>query len=103
MWDIAAGEGELDYPLPWADRPALSHLVSVDQLRGEVESAGLAVETWRDLTDQASSLMRTLLSLPANPLGLDAFVVDFARKATNLTTALGDGRLRVIQGVARAA
>jgi len=46
--------------------------------------------------------MQALLTLPANPLGLHAFVADFEEKVTNLTSALADGRLRAIQGVARA-
>jgi sarcosine/dimethylglycine N-methyltransferase len=59
------------------------------------------VEHWNDLTDQAASIMQTLLTLPPNPLGLHAFVTDFEEKARNLTQALTDVRLRVIQGVAR--
>jgi SAM-dependent methyltransferase len=103
LWDITIGNNdELDYPLPWADDPARSHLATPDALRAVVESAGFTVERWNDLTDRAAALMRTVLSQPANPLGLHAFVTDFARKAENLTRALADGRLRVIQGVARA-
>jgi ubiquinone/menaquinone biosynthesis C-methylase UbiE len=103
MWDITSGEGgELDYPLPWADDPALSHLVASDQLRAIVESAEFAIDHWNDLTEQASAMMQTLLTLPPNPLGLHAFVADFTEKANNLTAALGNGRLRVIQGVAHA-
>jgi SAM-dependent methyltransferase len=103
MWDITSGEGgEPDYPLPWADQPALSHLVGSDQLHAIVESSGFAIEHWNDLTEPASAMMHTLLTLPPNPLGLHAFVADFTEKANNLTVALADGRLRVIQGVARA-
>jgi hypothetical protein len=103
MWDIVVGDrGQLEFPLPWADQPAHSHLVSSDDLRAVVESSGFAVEHWNDLSDQASAVMQALLAQPANPLGLHAFVTDFARKAENLTAALSDGRLRVIQGVARA-
>jgi sarcosine/dimethylglycine N-methyltransferase len=103
LWDIAIGEhGDLDYPLPWADEPARSHLVTPDQLRTLVESAGFAIEHWNDLTDQAAALMQALLNQPPNPLGLHAFVTDFRRKVENLTLALADGRLRAIQGVARA-
>ena len=102
MWDITIGDGgELDYPLPWADHPARSHLVTPDELRAVVESAGFAVEHWNDLTGQAAALMQAMLAQPANPLGLHAFVTDFARKAENLTRALADGRLRAIQGIAR--
>jgi len=103
MWDVTSGErGELDYPLPWADQPAVSHLATADRLHAIVESSGFAIDHWNDLTEQASTVMQTLLELPPSPLGLHAFVTDFTEKANNLTAALADGRLRVIQGVAQA-
>ena len=103
VWDITAGQpGELDYPLPWADRPERSHLVSGGQLRAVIESAGFAVDHWNDLTSEAAALMQAFLSLPASPLGLHAFVGNFAAKAANLTQGLSSGRLRAIQGIARA-
>jgi sarcosine/dimethylglycine N-methyltransferase len=104
IWDITSGKpSDLAYPLPWADHPGLSHLVTPAELRAAVESSGFAVEQWNDLTDQAATMMQTLLTLPPNPLGLHAFVPDFAAKAQNLTDALTDGQLRAIQGIARAA
>jgi sarcosine/dimethylglycine N-methyltransferase len=104
IWDITAGTpGELGYPLPWADRPELSHLADPGQLRATVESAGFTIEHWTDRTGQAAELMAAVLSQPAGPLGLHAFVSNFAAKAANLTQALSAGRLRAIQGVALAA
>jgi SAM-dependent methyltransferase len=103
MWDITRGKhGELDFPLPWANEADVSHMVTPEELRGAVESSGFAIEQWNDLTDQASALMRTILTLPSGPLGLHAFVPDFETKGGNLTAALTDGRLRVVQGLARA-
>jgi sarcosine/dimethylglycine N-methyltransferase len=103
MWDITSGGlADPDYPLPWADQPDLTHLATSSQLRAVVESAGFAVEHWNDLTDQAASTMQMFLGLPPNPLGLHAFVPNFAEKAQNLTRALTDGRLRAIQAVAHA-
>lgn len=103
LWDITIGDGrEPCYPLPWADQPAHSHLVAPEELRSVIESCGFVVEQWNDLTDQAGAVMHALLAQPAGPLGLHTFVADFARKAQNLTAALSDGRLRVIQGIARA-
>ncbi|HZC54228.1 MAG TPA: class I SAM-dependent methyltransferase [Mycobacterium sp.] len=100
LWDITIGDrGELDYPLPWADHPDRSHLVTPDELRGAVESSGFTVRQWNDLTDQAATLMQAVLAQPTNPLGLHAFVTDFRRKAENLTHALADGRLRAIQAI----
>jgi ubiquinone/menaquinone biosynthesis C-methylase UbiE len=64
MWDITDGaRGELDYPLPWADQPGNSHLVTSDQLRTVVESSGFAIDHWNDLTDQATEMMQMLLTL----------------------------------------
>jgi sarcosine/dimethylglycine N-methyltransferase len=103
MWDIVSGgRGDPDYPLPWADRPEFTHLATAGELRDLVESAGFAVEHWNDLTDLAASTMQMFLGLPPSPLGLHAFVPDFTDKARNLTAALTDGRLRAVQGVARA-
>jgi SAM-dependent methyltransferase len=103
VWDIAAGEGgEPDFPVPWADRPEYSHLTTPGRLRTTIETAGFETEQWNDLTDQAAAMMQTLLMLPPSPIGLQAFVPGFATKAKNLTAALADGRLRAIQGIARA-
>jgi len=103
LWDITIGEHrELGYPLPWADKPPRSHLVTSDQLRTVIQSAGFAIEHWNDLTDQAAGFMQALLAQPTNPLSLHAFVPDFTRKVENLTAALADGRLRAVQGVAQA-
>ena len=103
LWDIVAGEdGEPDFPMPWADRPEYSHLTTPDRLRTAIETAGFEIEQWNDLTDQAAAMMQALLTLPPSPIGLQAFVPDFEPKAKNLTAALADGRLRAVQGVARA-
>ena len=103
IWDITAGSDDpLDFPLPWADRSNISHLVRPDELAHLIGAAGFDIEHWNDLTDDAAALMNALLSLPPSPLGLHAFVDDFPTKAANLTAGLSDGRLRVIQGIAHA-
>jgi SAM-dependent methyltransferase len=104
LWDIVSGDGrELDFPLPWADHPDRSHLATAAELRTVIESSGFTIEHWADLSEQAVALMQAILALPPSPLGLHAFVADFETKAKNLTSALADGRLRAIQGVARRA
>ena len=101
IWDVTEGTpGQPDYPLPWADQPGRSHLVPAARLRAAVEAAGFTIGHWADLTDQAVTLMRAVLSRPPAPLGLHAFVPGFAAKAANLTQGLASGRLRVIQAVA---
>jgi SAM-dependent methyltransferase len=103
IWDVVAGTpGPLDYPLPWADQPELSHLASADQLRAAIGTAGFAVVHWNDLTEQSAPLMEGFLSAPPGPLGLHTFIDNFAEKANNLARGFSSGRLRVIQGVAQA-
>jgi SAM-dependent methyltransferase len=103
IWDIVAGtQGRLEYPLPWANQPELSSLTSAGQLWDLVVAAGFEVVHWNDLTQEAAGIMEAFLSEPLKPLGLQAFVDNFAEKANNLTRGLSDGRLRAIQGLARA-
>jgi SAM-dependent methyltransferase len=103
IWDIVADEdGEPDFPVPWADRPEYSHLTTSDRLRTAIGTSGFEIEQWNDLTDEAAVMMQAVLAWPPSPIGLQAFVPDFETKANNLTAALTDGRLRAIQGVARA-
>jgi sarcosine/dimethylglycine N-methyltransferase len=104
IWDITAGDaGEPDYPLPWADRPGLSHLIAPGGLRAVIESSGFTIAHWADLTADSAPFMQAVISRPPAPLGLHNFVADFARKAANLTAALSTGRARVIQAIAVAA
>jgi ubiquinone/menaquinone biosynthesis C-methylase UbiE len=101
IWDVTAGSpGQIGYPLPWADQPDRSHLVSAARLRAAIEAAGFAIGHWADLTDEAGTLMQAFLSGPPAPLGLHAFVPGFAVKAANLIQGMASGHLRVIQAVA---
>jgi SAM-dependent methyltransferase len=103
IWDIAAGEpGELDFPLPWASRPSLSHLDSGNQLRATIESAGFTVTHWSDVTEEAATIMEIFLGAPPGPLGLHIFVDNFVEKANNLVRGLSNGRLRAVQALAEA-
>jgi SAM-dependent methyltransferase len=103
IWDIIAGApGQLDFPLPWADQPALSHLASGDQLRATIEPAGFAVTHWNDRTEEAVTIMEIFLSVPPGPLGLHIFVDNFVAKANNLVRGLSNGRLRAVRAIAEA-
>ncbi|BEK93926.1 SAM-dependent methyltransferase [Nocardia seriolae] len=102
IWDItAAGDTAPRYPLPWADTPAQSRLVSSADLRAVLEGSGFAIDHWDDLTEQAATIMRMVLDAPPNPVGLHAFVPDFATKAEHLTSGLAAGTLRAVRGIAR--
>ncbi len=100
LWDVTAGpEQPIRFPVPWAGTPALSHLVTPDELRLLVEQAGFSVATWNDLTDFGVTAMKAFLSAPPGPLGLQVFVPDFVAKATNLVDNAEHDRIRLIQAV----
>ena len=57
IWDVTAGTpGQLQYPLPWADSPERSHLVSAGQLRATIEAAGFAIVHWNDLSETSRDI-----------------------------------------------
>lgn len=93
IWDVAGTTRDDDFPIMWASVAADSHVVSPDELRAAIESAGFGIEHWTDRTD-------SLAPPPPGPLGLQVFVPDFATRLANFVAALTDGRLHLIQALA---
>ena len=83
---IAGGAGDPEYPLPWASASELSFLVGEDELRALLDRAGFQVATVRDVSDAGRTWLRDTALGPA---------------FENLGRALDDGRLRLLQLVAR--
>jgi SAM-dependent methyltransferase len=103
LWDVAAGPQQpLAFPVPWADTPESSHLVTPDQLAAALKGAGFTLEVWNDLTEFAVAAMTPVLEAPADPLGLQLLVPDIETKVRNLLETARGERLRLIQAVARA-
>ncbi|MDT5020500.1 MAG: sarcosine/dimethylglycine N-methyltransferase [Mycobacterium sp.] len=103
LWDVAAGpEQPLAFPLPWADTPERSHLVTPDELAAALRASGFTLEVWNDLTEFAIAAMTPILEAPADPLGLQLLVPDIETKLRNLLQNARGDRLRLIQAVARA-
>jgi sarcosine/dimethylglycine N-methyltransferase len=103
LWDVTAGPNQpIRFPVPWADRPELSHAVTPEDLHGLLTDAGFTTTAWNDLTEPAAQMRRTFLGAPPQPLGLHVFVPDFATKAANLLDNLEHDRVRLIQAVLHA-
>jgi sarcosine/dimethylglycine N-methyltransferase len=97
---VTAGPVEpLTFPVPWADTPERSFLVSPEELRAIVERAGFEVETWNDLTKSNGEFMRAILAAPPSPLGLHVFVPDMLEKIVNLVDNMEQDKGRLIQAV----
>jgi SAM-dependent methyltransferase len=100
LWDVTAGpEQPVTFPVPWATDSRDSHLITPDELREMTARTGFAITAWNDLTDSAAKAMRAFFAAPANPLGLQVFVPDFATKAANLIANAEHNRIRLIQAV----
>ncbi|MFF4550074.1 SAM-dependent methyltransferase [Streptomyces sp. NPDC001435] len=100
LWDVTEGpQTPLRFPVPWADSADGSHLVTPQALHELVEHAGFEVRAWNDLTRDSAELLRALLNQPPGPLGLQAYVPDFAKKARVLLENLKEDRTRLVQAV----
>jgi SAM-dependent methyltransferase len=103
LWDATAGPRQpLRFPLPWADVPERSHLVTPDELAEALQQAGFTLEVWNDLTEFAVEAMTPIFDGPTDPHGLQLLVPDIGSKVRNLLTNARENRLVLIQAVARA-
>ena len=104
LWDVTAGSGgPLHFPVPWANTPEQSHLVTPERLAELLREAGFATAHWNDLTEPTEKVMREFVAGERPRLGLHVFVPDFQSKAANLVRNLGEDRVRLIQAVLTAA
>ncbi len=52
LYDIVSGPGgPIHFPVPWAGEPAISFLISAEQVGDGLRGAGFEVTTWQDLTE----------------------------------------------------
>ena len=103
LWDVTAGPNQpIHFPVPWADTPERSHLITPEELHTALGNAGFRVEVWNDLTDFAVTAMTPIFEAPQDPLGLQLLVPDIQTKGRSILTNAREDRLRLIQAVATA-
>jgi SAM-dependent methyltransferase len=103
LWDVTAGpEQPIHFPVPWADVPERSHLVTPDDLAATLRDAGFALEVWNDLTEFTLEAMTPIFDAPSDPSGLQLLVPDIQLKVRSLLRNARENRLALIQAVARA-
>jgi SAM-dependent methyltransferase len=105
LYEIFAGPKELaNFPLPWANTPAISFLADPHQLRSMLRTIGFSVIHWKDVTartlDWGRRALRWRPDVPP-PLGLDLVIgQNAAQKAANLLRNLEESRISLVQVVA---
>lgn len=59
FYEICAGrDGELYFPVPWADDRSISFLVSPERMRTLLVDRGFAVRVWKDVTAESTAWLR---------------------------------------------
>jgi ubiquinone/menaquinone biosynthesis C-methylase UbiE len=98
-------DASLHYPVPWADDPAISCLLTAAELRDRIISAGFSEKHWSDVTQKALDWFDGLAAGIGHPvpkrMGPSLGVVlgpDAAEKSHNLQRNLREGRIQVVQG-----
>ena len=104
---IAEGSGELHYPVPWADRPAESFVISREQWLGILAAAGLQPIQWLTGEEVQSALAAAANSgavLPAgvSGIGLELLLPDYEARMAGLARNVEEGRVTLLMALLEA-
>src|SRR3954451_12014830 len=103
IFEVASAEGELHFPVPWADGPAESFLVRAKDLRALLAEVGFREREWRTGADVPPSIQAAAsgegmaAGLPELTLGL--LMPDFEARMSGLGRNVAEGRIEIVQAV----
>jgi sarcosine/dimethylglycine N-methyltransferase len=106
FFDSTSGPGgEPHFPLPWADGPDESFVVPADELRAAFTDAGFEAVVWNEQEGALAEIGRRAFDPTVDPaqVGLGLLMPDFEIRMGNVGRSIGEGRLRLLQAVLRAA
>jgi len=106
IYDVMRKSGEdLTFPVPWAQTPETSHLVTPEDMRTLLERAGFEVREVEDRTDFALDFFAQSLGAASDgppPLGIHIVMGATAReKFRNTLSNIERGRIAPVQMIAR--
>ena len=99
------GDGEdLHYPVPWADGPAESFVVTGDSMASLLQDAGFLVESWRAGADAQTAIVAAVADTermaPGLPgIGLDLVMPDYEARMAGLAGNIEAGRISLLLAV----
>ncbi len=100
-YDLVLKDGEVIYPAPWARDLTTSFLLTAEETREALKTAGFAETVWRDDTQTALGWFKATAANPP-PAGPNLGVVmgaEFPAIAANLGRNIREGRLGVLSAV----
>jgi len=106
VWEVCASpDRQPVWPMPWSLDGSDSFLVSPEDLRAAIISAGFDVLEWNDETAWVNDWSAAVLpdNMPRPGLALPMVIDDGFTRVVNFATALRDGTVRVMRGAFRRA
>jgi ubiquinone/menaquinone biosynthesis C-methylase UbiE len=100
-YDVVLRNGDVVYPVPWADDASTSFLLKEGETRARLERAGFKIALWRDDTQTALDWFTAAMG-NSTPGALNLGVVmgpDFQAKTGNLARNIRENRLGVLSAV----
>lgn len=104
FFDILRGPNAapLDYPMPWANEPSISHLYDEARTREFVEQAGFEIVAWNVAPQQAVVLGAQAAAQQGSGLTLQIVLgEDLGDRIRNVGAAAADERLILLQALCR--
>jgi sarcosine/dimethylglycine N-methyltransferase len=105
FFDSFARSGEeLHFPVPWANDPQESFVVSAGELRSVLEEAGFEAIVWNEQDAALGEIGQRTFAPTTDParVGLGQLMPDFDERMGNLARNVVEGRLGLLQAVLRA-
>jgi SAM-dependent methyltransferase len=107
LYEITSGPaaGDLHYPVPWANGPTESFLVSPEEVRSVTESAGFTVREWLEGPDVLTRIGETAGSgRPGMATGVDGITLalvmpDFHKRMAGLARNIEEQRISMVMAV----
>jgi SAM-dependent methyltransferase len=105
LYDIMAGEGELVFPVPWADTAQESFLIPPESIREKLERAGFEITSWDEKTEDTKAWIKKI-SETAATVGTPTVGIHliFEGQAPTIIKNFGEnlmaGKLRMVEVVA---
>jgi MPBQ/MSBQ methyltransferase len=104
--DVFQGEGELHFPVPWAEDPAINFLAPPGEVRSMLQDLGLTIQVWEDKSLDSLQWLAGAIEKTRQPgrpgLGLHLLMGENARsKSDNVMRNLREGRMVVVQAIAQ--
>lgn len=105
FYDVLATDTQAQphYPVPWAQTEAASFLLTTEQTRAEMTSAGLKLQVWNDVSTNALTWINRQQQAAANTTGMELIMGPrFEQMRDNFARNLAEKRIQLVMATATA-